>query len=67
MYSPKIREDLIPKIYHLAKAKGMRMTTFVNQILDEAVNGEDEPIGKEVDHESIICASRRRASNQRPA
>jgi hypothetical protein len=39
MYSPKIREDLIPKIYQAAKAEKVRMTTLVNRILEKAVNG----------------------------
>ena len=38
MYSPKIREDLIPEIYRLAKAAGVKMTTLVNQILDKVLN-----------------------------
>lgn len=39
MYSPKIREDLIPKIYQAAKAKRIKMTNLVNEILEEALNG----------------------------
>jgi len=39
MYSPKIKEELIPKIYQIAKAKGLRMTTLVNEILQKALNG----------------------------
>ena len=42
MYSPKIREDLITKIYQKARAKGVRMTTLVNGILENALNGGDE-------------------------
>jgi hypothetical protein len=42
MYSPKIREDLIPKIYQKARAKGINMTTLVNGILENALNGGDE-------------------------
>ena len=38
MYSPKIRDDLIPEIYLAAKALGLRMTTFVNQILERVLN-----------------------------
>ena len=38
MYSPKIREDLIPQVYRLAKAVGVKMTTLVNQILERALN-----------------------------
>ncbi len=39
MYSPKIREDLIPKIYQAAKAEKVKMTTLVNRILEKAING----------------------------
>jgi len=38
MYSPKIREELIPAIYRLSKAAGIKMTTLVNQILERALN-----------------------------
>ena len=41
MYSPKIKEELIPKIYRLAKARGIRMTTFVNEVLKNALNEEE--------------------------
>jgi hypothetical protein len=44
MYSPKIKEELIPKIYRLAKVRGIRMTTLVNEILRKALDeeGKDE-------------------------
>ena len=48
MYSPKIREDLIPKIYQVAKARKVKMTTFVNQILEKVLNGGDGLEGKEI-------------------
>jgi hypothetical protein len=35
MYSPKIREDLIPRIYRAAKATGVAMTTWVNSVIEE--------------------------------
>jgi len=38
MYSPKIKEELIPRIYEIAKAKGVQMTTLVNEILQNALN-----------------------------
>ncbi|MFZ6016348.1 MAG: hypothetical protein ACOYU0_01790 [Nitrospirota bacterium] len=51
MYSPKIKEELIPKIYQIAKAKGIRMTTLVNEVLRKALNGmegkEDERRNKD--------------------
>jgi len=39
MYSPKIREDLIPKLYQVAKEKGISMTKLVDEILRDALNG----------------------------
>ena len=47
MYSPKIREDLIPKIYQVAKGKGLKMTALVNGILERVLNGGDEFGAKE--------------------
>lgn len=40
MYSPKIREDLIPKLYKIAKKKGVPMTELVNGIIREALEKE---------------------------
>lgn len=39
MYSPKIKEDLIRKLYRRAKAEGIPMTKLVDQILRDALNG----------------------------
>ena len=38
MYSPKINEAYIPVIYRMAKSKGMRMTTLVNEIIGSAIS-----------------------------
>ena len=38
MYSPKIAEDLIPRIYRLAQAKGVPMTKVVDGILRKALD-----------------------------
>ncbi len=43
MYSPKIREDLIPKLYRLAKARKQPMTTLVNDLIEESLVGEEIP------------------------
>jgi len=40
MYSPKIEEDLITKLYQKAKAEGVPMTKLVDQIIREALNGK---------------------------
>lgn len=42
MYSPKIREDLIPRLFHAAREKKIHMTTFVNGILEKALSGGDD-------------------------
>ncbi|MFQ5962667.1 MAG: hypothetical protein ACE5KZ_00100 [Candidatus Scalinduaceae bacterium] len=47
MYSPKINPELIPRIYEIAKARGIYMTTLVNEILGNVLDGmegtETEP------------------------
>jgi hypothetical protein len=45
MYSPKIREDLIPRIYRAAKGTKVAMTKWVNRVIEEALPpdvGEDD-------------------------
>jgi len=42
MYSPKIRKNLIPKIFQKARAEGIHMTDLVNGILEKALNGGDQ-------------------------
>ena len=37
MYQPKIRDDLITRLYHLAKALKMPMTRLVNHILEHGI------------------------------
>ena len=37
MYSPRIREDLIPPLYRLAKARRVPMTRLVSAILAAAL------------------------------
>ena len=39
MYSPKISEALIPRLYFVAKQNRMHMTTLVNTILQTALSG----------------------------
>lgn len=45
MYNPQIREDLIPRIYQAAKSEGIPMTTWVSQVLEQALllRGQPEP------------------------
>jgi len=45
MYSPKIDEDLIPRIYRLGKLKKMPMTRLVNEILQRRLSEMEEKEG----------------------
>lgn len=40
MYSPKIKEDLVAKLYQKAKVEGVPMTKLVDQIIRDALNGK---------------------------
>lgn len=42
MYSPKINEELIPRIYRLGKLKKMPMTRLVNEILQRELSEMEE-------------------------
>lgn len=41
MYSPKIDEELVQKLYHISQAKAKPMTRVVNEIIMEAIREED--------------------------
>ena len=46
MYQPKIRDDLIPRLYALAKAQGIPMTRLVNDMLTQGIETrEREALG----------------------
>ena len=40
MYSPKIKEEYIPILFRLSKAKGIPMTKLVNRIIEEYLKRE---------------------------
>lgn len=42
MYSPKIDEELIPRLYRLRKLKKIPMTRLVNGILEKALSEMEE-------------------------
>jgi hypothetical protein len=42
MYSPKIREDLIPRLYRMGRAMNKPMTTVVDEILRSYFESMDE-------------------------
>ena len=43
MYSPKISEDLIPILYHTARARRMPMTKLVTLLIRKALAAEHLP------------------------
>ena len=55
MYGPKIREDLIKKLYRLGRSTGQPMTRVVDRILRRALDGVDYehpiPEGHSLDQE----------------
>jgi hypothetical protein len=48
MYSPRIRDDLIPGIYRAAKASGVPMTVWVCQAIEQALAAQ-QAIQEEVE------------------
>ena len=49
MYTPKVREDLIPRVYQAARAAGVPMTRWVNHAVEMALAdppqiGGEEPL-----------------------
>ena len=47
MYSPKIKEDLVAKLYQKAKVEGVPMTKLVDQILRDGLRRRRNKEGKE--------------------
>ena len=48
MYSPKIKEDLIPKLYRLAKKESVPMTEFVDRIIRDSLSTRLNNEGRKV-------------------
>jgi hypothetical protein len=50
MYSPKVKEDLIPVLYKLAKQQGKPMTELVDEMIRVEItkrNGQVDPLKDE--------------------
>lgn len=41
MYSPALREDLIPLVYRAAKEDGVPMTVWVNRVVEAALTARE--------------------------
>ena len=55
MYSPKISEALIPRIYRVAKAARVPMTKWVNHVIEKAL-----PENNDQDTSEKDCRKERR-------
>jgi hypothetical protein len=61
VYSPKIYPQYVPVLYRMAKARGIRMTHLVNQIIHKALEeaGHDpntaDPVGSHAVPPSRAC------------
>ena len=42
IYQPKIREDLIPRLYRMARMRGIPMTALVSELLEAALERIEE-------------------------
>jgi hypothetical protein len=60
MYSPKIREDLIPRIYREAKKAGVKMTVWVNRLIEEKL-----PESVEINEDEMIQQRKEKRNRER--
>ena len=62
MYSPRIRDDLIPGIYRAARARGTPMTTWVNQVIEQALSerAAEEAANSKQSAVTRLCSQRLR-------
>ena len=64
MYSPKIREDLIPKIYRAAKSAKVAMIKWVNRVIEEALPPDAEEKGQEINEREFRKERKRYERNR---
>jgi hypothetical protein len=60
MYSPKIGEDLIPRIYREAKKAGVKMTVWVNRLIEEKL-----PESVEINEDEMIQQRKEKRNRER--
>jgi hypothetical protein len=53
LYSPKIKEELIPYLYRWAKSEKVPMTTLVNRIISKEIQGRKDKEADHADQETI--------------
>jgi len=64
MYSPRIYPQYVPVLYRMAKARGVRMTHLVNQIIHKALEeaGDDQNVSLTSGTQAAPLLKRRRAA-----
>lgn len=60
MYQPKIKDELIQRLYHLAKAQSMPMTHLVNQLLTSGIEQLEHEAHRVSDPPAVDYAKRPR-------
>ena len=63
MYTPKIREDLIPRLYRAAKARKVPMTKLVTALVETALAQVEHELG-DFTHPPIVDDQPRRRRKQ---
>ena len=66
MYSPKIKEELIPILYRIAKKKGIPMTNLVEQILNKALETEELSVVAEDARSSVFEENQEHQQDKKP-
>ena len=64
MYSPKIKKDLIPVLYKLAKQEGRPMTQLVDEILRKELTKRGCEICRDENKEEISINQKKRANRR---
>lgn len=64
MYSPKIREDLVPRIYRAAKSAKVAMTKWVDQAIEKALPPDAEQTDPETNERNSKKEGRRYERNR---
>lgn len=49
MYSPPIRDDLIPRIYRAAKEDGVPMTKWVSDLIEAELDRRDAQVPRQAE------------------
>ena len=57
MYSPRIREALIPRVYRAAKESGIPMTAWVSQVIEEALREQERRNESQVADADVLADS----------